>query len=124
MISIFTGSTTTGGGSSLSSGASSGSSSSSHALKAGSRRGLQSSESCKSDFIRIQEGLDVNSSPTLAQFCGSGHLLPVTSSGPEVLITLSSAADSVLFDSRVELNVDIQLIKIPDSELGGIKSFE
>lgn len=124
MISIFTGSTTTGGGSSLSSGTSSGSSSSSHALKTGSSRGLQSSESCKSDFIRIQEGLDINSSPTLVQFCGSGHLLPVTSSGPEVLITLSSAADSVLFDSRVELNVDIQLIKIPDSELGGTKSFE
>lgn len=55
-------------------------------------------------------------SPVISEFCGSGHLPPVISSGPEAVVTLYSAPYHVMFDSRIELNIEVNLNKIETAE--------
>ncbi|KAI1295328.1 hypothetical protein HDE_05633 [Halotydeus destructor] len=76
-------------------------------------RGLQSD--CSADVVRIHDGLS-STSPKLAQLCGSGHLPPIVASQPSVLVTLESVSDMVMYDSRVELDIEISLVLIQLNE--------
>lgn len=76
-------------------------------------RGLQSD--CAGDVIRIHDGPDV-SSPLLAELCGTGHLPAIVTSKPVVLVTLYSAPHMILYDSRVELNVNVELLRVQPNE--------
>ena len=109
MISLYSGSS-----SALASASSSGGvASSSSSLSKANKRGL--SFDCVSDYIQIHDGNDDVKSGKLGEFCGSGHLNPVTSSGPEALVILYSAPSSVMADSRMELDVTVQFIPMNES---------
>ena len=73
---------------------------------------------CPLDVVRIYDG-QTTDSPVLIEFCGSGVLPPIVTSRPEMLVVLSSAANQILFNSRLELNVSIKLEKVHDSDLLG-----
>jgi len=91
----------------------SGSSPGSTGTIAKANRGLQSD--CQSDVVRIHDGPDT-SSPILTELCGSGHLPAVVASTPVVLVTLYSSPDMILYDSRVELNIQVDLIRVQQNE--------
>lgn len=74
---------------------------------------------CPTDVIRIFDGSTPSTSSMIAQFCGSGHLPPVKSSGSQILVTLSSASQSVMSDSRFELDVQIELLPISETRNKG-----
>ena len=73
---------------------------------------------CPLDVVRIYDG-HTTESPVLIEFCGSGVLPSIVTSGPEMLVVLSSAANQILFNSRLELNVAVKLEKVHDSDLSG-----
>ena len=105
MISVYSGSSPALAAASSSAVSSSGSSKS-------NKRGL--SFDCSSDFIQIYDGKDAKSAK-LAEFCGSGHLNSVTSSGSSALVVLYSAPASVMSDSRLELDVTVDLNAINET---------
>lgn len=73
---------------------------------------------CPLDVVRIYDG-HTTESPVLIEFCGSGVLPAIVTSGSEMLVVLSSAANQILFNSRLELNVAVKLEKVHDSDLSG-----
>lgn len=65
---------------------------------------------CAGDVIRILDGPSPDA-PVLAQFCGSGQLPEVISSGPEVLVQLISAPYQVLHNSKLQLEVTVRYVR-------------
>lgn len=49
------------------------------------------------------------------EFCGSGSLPTVISSRPEVLVTLTSAPNQILYNSRFELDVAVKLERVHET---------
>ncbi|XP_074595812.1 uncharacterized protein LOC141850949 [Brevipalpus obovatus] len=63
---------------------------------------------CNLDYISIFDGPTTESN-RLLQFCGSGHLPPLTSTRDQMLVVLHSSVNNVLSDSRFEFDIKIEL---------------
>ncbi|GIY90361.1 uncharacterized protein CEXT_421111 [Caerostris extrusa] len=67
---------------------------------------LLSTDCLSGDSVRIYDGPSIRS-PQLLEFCGSGSLPEIVSSGNEVLVQIYSAPYQHLSNSRVEIEVSV-----------------
>ncbi|XP_071036230.1 uncharacterized protein [Parasteatoda tepidariorum] len=68
---------------------------------------LLSTDCISGDSVRIYDGYSVRS-PQLLEFCGSGALPEIVSSGNEMLVQIKSAPYQYLSNSRVEIEVSVR----------------
>ncbi|GIY66696.1 uncharacterized protein CDAR_583371 [Caerostris darwini] len=68
---------------------------------------LLSTDCLSGDSVRIYDGPSIRS-PQLLEFCGSGSLPEIVSSGNEVLVQIYSAPYQHLSNSRVEIEVSVR----------------
>ncbi|KAK8773855.1 hypothetical protein V5799_011612 [Amblyomma americanum] len=73
---------------------------------------------CLGDVVRIYDGPSADNSPLLSEFCGTGVLPEVVSSGPEVTVVLRSVAAQQMHSSRLELNVKVRFVDVDEFRLG------
>ncbi|UYV61094.1 hypothetical protein LAZ67_1003391 [Cordylochernes scorpioides] len=68
------------------------------------------------DIVKVYDG-ENPSAPLLAEWCGSGPLPAVTSSGPALLVRLISVQSHVLHSARLELDATIETASGPELRL-------
>ncbi|XP_015923375.1 uncharacterized protein [Parasteatoda tepidariorum] len=77
------------------------------------------STDCAGDVVRIYDRInseDGGGRALLTEFCESGSLTDVVSSGPEMLVQLYSAPSNLLYESRLELEVRVEFSEIRKME--------
>ncbi|KAK8765646.1 hypothetical protein V5799_031745 [Amblyomma americanum] len=76
---------------------------------------------CAGDVVRISDGApgSERDSVVLMQFCGSGQLPEVVSSGPDSTVRLVSAPYQQLLDSRVEIDVSVRFVDPAELRMAG-----
>ncbi|GFY54856.1 CUB domain-containing protein [Trichonephila inaurata madagascariensis] len=73
---------------------------------------------CAGDVVRIYDRIDTDKGGgrlLLTEFCESGSLTDVISSGPEMLVQLYSAPSNLLYESRLELEIRVEFIDVNDT---------
>ncbi|CAN8003046.1 unnamed protein product [Ixodes hexagonus] len=73
---------------------------------------------CLGDVVRIYDGPSSQVSPLLSEFCGTGVLPEVVSSGPEATVVLRSAPAQQMHSSRLELNVAVRFVDVDEFKVG------
>ncbi|KAH8037388.1 hypothetical protein HPB51_009943 [Rhipicephalus microplus] len=73
---------------------------------------------CLGDVVKIYDGPSADHSPLLTEFCGTGVLPEVISSGPEVTVVLRSVAAQQMHSSRLELEVKVRFVDVKEYKLG------
>lgn len=73
---------------------------------------------CLGDIVRIYDGPAPESSPLLTEFCGTGVLPEVVSSGPEATVVLRSAPAQQMHSSRLELSVAVRFVDVEEFRVG------
>ncbi|XP_064478249.1 uncharacterized protein LOC135391753 [Ornithodoros turicata] len=73
---------------------------------------------CLGDVVYIYDGPGTANTPLLTEFCGTGVLQEVVSSGPEATVILRSAPSQQLHPSRFELNVDVRYVDVDEFRVG------
>ncbi|XP_040359283.1 uncharacterized protein LOC8041370 [Ixodes scapularis] len=74
---------------------------------------------CAGDVVRISDGSPSSESVTLLEFCGSGPLPDVTSSGPDVTVQLISVPYQQLLESRMELDISVRFVDPTEFRMTG-----
>ncbi|XP_055931584.1 uncharacterized protein LOC129961960 [Argiope bruennichi] len=73
---------------------------------------------CAGDVVRIYDRIDTDKGGgkhLLTEFCESGSLTDVVSSGPEMLVQLYSAPSNLLYESRLELEIRVEFLDANDT---------
>ncbi|GIY77388.1 CUB domain-containing protein [Caerostris extrusa] len=65
---------------------------------------------CAGDVVKVFDGRTTES-PLLVEFCGAGPLPTIRSSGPDILVKLTSVTSQTLSNSHFELGVKINFAK-------------
>ncbi|XP_023240425.1 uncharacterized protein LOC111638886 [Centruroides sculpturatus] len=82
----------------------------------GASRRTTLTKDCFSDTVRVYDGPSPSSS-LLMEFCGTGSLPEIVTSGPEVLVQLHSSPYQVMHNSRVELDVEVKFVRVTEFRL-------
>ncbi|KAG8176682.1 hypothetical protein JTE90_002674 [Oedothorax gibbosus] len=73
---------------------------------------------CAGDVVRIYDRIETEKGQgrlLLTEFCESGSLTDVVSSGPEMLVQLYSASSNLLYESRLELEIRVEFYDLNDT---------